>query len=120
MSLESIPLPSVGRKQALVKVSHVAQNPTDGRSICTILKRERGLICGLDQSNLSTQMLSAKVPCLVCIHDTPCLRERRLTLLLLLLPGCDFAGTVVSVGEDSTKLKPGDHIVGLIWGGNET
>lgn len=31
--------------------------------------------------------------------------------------GCDFAGTVVQVGSEVTKLKVGDIVAGLIWGG---
>jgi len=31
--------------------------------------------------------------------------------------GCDFVGTVVSTGADVSKLKGGDHVAGLIWGG---
>lgn len=31
--------------------------------------------------------------------------------------GCDFAGAVVAVGNNVTRVKPGDGIAGLIWGG---
>jgi NADPH:quinone reductase-like Zn-dependent oxidoreductase len=32
LSKEAIPVPTPGEHQVLVKVSHVAQNPTDGKS----------------------------------------------------------------------------------------
>ena len=31
--------------------------------------------------------------------------------------GCDFAGTVTAVGCQVTRIRPGDKIAGLIWGG---
>ncbi|KAK7418010.1 hypothetical protein QQZ08_011407 [Neonectria magnoliae] len=31
--------------------------------------------------------------------------------------GCDFAGTVAAVGNEVTRIQPGDKIAGLIWGG---
>jgi NADPH:quinone reductase-like Zn-dependent oxidoreductase len=31
--------------------------------------------------------------------------------------GCDFAGTVTAVGSQVTRIRPGDKIAGLIWGG---
>jgi NADPH:quinone reductase-like Zn-dependent oxidoreductase len=36
LSKETIPLPTPGEHQVLVKVSHVAQNPTDGKQ-CSLL-----------------------------------------------------------------------------------
>jgi NADPH:quinone reductase-like Zn-dependent oxidoreductase len=38
---------------------------------------------------------------------------RRLTIV----PGCDFVGTVASVGAETSRLSPGDRVAGLIWGG---
>lgn len=43
LSKESIPIPSPVSNQVLVKVSHVAQNPTDGKYrnfVCTIYMPE--------------------------------------------------------------------------------
>jgi NADPH:quinone reductase-like Zn-dependent oxidoreductase len=31
--------------------------------------------------------------------------------------GCDFTGTVEALGSNVTRLKVGDTIAGLIWGG---
>lgn len=31
--------------------------------------------------------------------------------------GCDFAGTVEEVGKNVSRVKKGDEIAGLIWGG---
>jgi hypothetical protein len=31
--------------------------------------------------------------------------------------GCDFVGIIEEVGKDVTSVKVGDHIAGLIWGG---
>lgn len=31
--------------------------------------------------------------------------------------GCDFAGSVDAVGSNVSRLKKGDKVAGLIWGG---
>ena len=31
--------------------------------------------------------------------------------------GCDFTGIVESLGKSVTKVKVGDRIAGLVWGG---
>ncbi|KAH7061500.1 chaperonin 10-like protein [Macrophomina phaseolina] len=77
LSLEQIPVPDVLPGKALVRVDHVAQNPTDIQSL---------------DSN--------------AFGDGAVL-------------GCDFTGTVRKVGEGVTRLKEGDHIAGLIWGGEK-
>lgn len=32
--------------------------------------------------------------------------------------GCDFAGVVEAIGSEVTRLKTGDKVAGLIWGGS--
>ncbi|KAF2144824.1 uncharacterized protein K452DRAFT_266968 [Aplosporella prunicola CBS 121167] len=75
LALDDLPLPTTSPGKALVKVDHVAQNPTDVQSF---------------DSN--------------AFGDGAVL-------------GCDFAGTVDNVHETVTKLKKGDQVAGLIWGG---
>ncbi|KAL0941988.1 Zinc-type alcohol dehydrogenase-like protein C2E1P3.01-like protein 4 [Colletotrichum truncatum] len=72
---KSIPVPEPAPNQALVKVSHVAQNPTD------------------------IQAFDGKA-----FGDGAVL-------------GCDFVGTVEETGSQASKLKKGDKVAGLIWGG---
>lgn len=33
--------------------------------------------------------------------------------------GCDYVGRVVEIGENVSKLKVGDTVVALIWGGKQ-
>ncbi|VUC34864.1 unnamed protein product [Clonostachys rosea] len=75
LRLVSLPIPIPGEHQLLVKVSHVAQNPTDVQSF--------------DKN---------------AFGDGAVL-------------GCDFVGTVESIGQAVNRFKPGDVIAGLIWGG---
>lgn len=75
LSQERIEKPKPEDNQALVKLSHVAQNPTDVQSF--------------DRNALGDGSVF----------------------------GCDFAGTVEEVGKSVTRIKKGDNIAGLIWGG---
>ncbi|OJJ40835.1 hypothetical protein ASPWEDRAFT_34310 [Aspergillus wentii DTO 134E9] len=72
---ESLPLPQPGSHQAVVKVSHVAQNPTDVQSFVINAFGDGSVL------------------------------------------GCDFVGQVVKLGDAVTRLKEGDTVAGLIWGG---
>ncbi|KAL5341414.1 putative zinc-binding dehydrogenase family oxidoreductase [Aspergillus crustosus] len=75
LSKEAISIPRPAANQVLVKLSHVAQNPTDVQSF---------------DSN--------------AFGDGVVL-------------GCDFVGEVVELGGDVTRLKKGDLVSALIWGG---
>ncbi|KAL4933019.1 zinc-binding alcohol dehydrogenase family protein [Aspergillus undulatus] len=75
LSEESVSIPRPGAHQALVKISHAAQNPTDVQSF---------------DSN--------------AFGDGAVL-------------GCDFAGEVVELGSNVTRLAKGDVVSGLVWGG---
>ncbi|KAJ4294032.1 Zinc-binding oxidoreductase alcohol dehydrogenase [Kalmusia sp. IMI 367209] len=75
LSKESISRPTPEDNQVLVRLSHVAQNPTDVQSF--------------DRNAMGDGSVF----------------------------GCDFAGTVEDVGKNVTRVKKGDTIAGLIWGG---
>ncbi|KAE9566914.1 hypothetical protein CGMCC3_g16934 [Colletotrichum fructicola] len=72
---KSIPIPLPASNQALVKISHIAQNPTDVQSFDGNAFGDGAVL------------------------------------------GCDFVGTVEETGDQVNKLKKGDTIAGLIWGG---
>lgn len=92
-------MPTPGEHQVLVKVSHVAQNPTDGKpcfrapfhgpSILWSLKLRLFLVQSLDSDAFGDHAVL----------------------------GCDFVGTVESTGDKASRVKTGDVIAGLIWGG---
>ncbi|KAF2120352.1 chaperonin 10-like protein [Lophiotrema nucula] len=75
LSKEKIDRSTPASNQVLVKISHVAQNPTD-----------------------------------VQTFDGNAFGDG--TVL-----GCDFVGTVEELGSEVTRLKKGDVVAGLIWGG---
>ena len=75
LSKETISKPKPEDHQALVQLSHVAQNPTDVQSF--------------DRNAMGDGSVF----------------------------GCDFAGSVEEVGKSGTRVKKGDKIAGLIWGG---
>jgi len=72
---ESIEVPTPSDHQVLVKISYVAQNPTD-----------------------------------IQAFDTKALGDGAVL-------GCDFVGSVEKIGSKVTRLKKGQVIAGLIWGG---
>jgi NADPH:quinone reductase-like Zn-dependent oxidoreductase len=87
----SVPVPSPGEHQVLVRISYVAQNPTDG----TV------------PPDLSPY-LSLTPP--VQSLDTKAFDDGAVL-------GCDFVGTVEQLGPGVSRFSKGDTIAGLIWGG---
>ncbi|KAJ9662189.1 hypothetical protein H2198_001540 [Neophaeococcomyces mojaviensis] len=72
-----VDMPSPGSGQAVVEISHVAQNPTDVQSFDSVAFGDGAVY------------------------------------------GCDYVGRVVEIGENVSKLKVGDTVVALIWGGEK-
>ena len=72
---ETINKPTPESHQAVVKITHIAQNPTDVQSF--------------DKDAMGDGSVF----------------------------GCDFSGIVESIGDNVTRVEPGDKIAGLIWGG---
>jgi NADPH:quinone reductase-like Zn-dependent oxidoreductase len=96
LSREAIPVPTPGEHQVLVKISHVAQNPTDSKPnplSISVPRKYRVLNHPLVQS------LDADA-----FGDDAVL-------------GCDFVGTVELTGDKVSRIKAGTVIAGLIWGG---
>lgn len=91
---KAVPVPALASNQVLVKVSAVAQNPTDGNP----------------KLHLSSHFMCQLINWLVQAFDTNAYGDG--TVL-----GCDFAGTVEAVGSDVTRVSKGDTIAGPIWGG---
>jgi NADPH:quinone reductase-like Zn-dependent oxidoreductase len=92
-----LPVPKPGPRQLLVKVSHVAQNPTDGEA-------------QPPTSALAGAGLTHRAPAAVQSFDVNAFGDG--TIL-----GCDFVGVVVETGPDVTRITKGTTIAGLIWGG---
>ena len=86
--------PVPGQNQVVVEVSHVAQNPTDGKHICSIQNVNEGLI---------------EIP-EVQSFDSKAFGDGAVY-------GCDFVGKVVELGAKVTRLAAGDVVAGLVWGG---
>lgn len=92
-----IPVPELAPNQALVKISYIAQNPTDGMlsdiSITLRVKNLHVLTMAIVQSLDSNAFGNDAVL------------------------GCDYVGTVEKTGDKCSKLSRGDTVAGLIWGG---
>jgi hypothetical protein len=95
-------MPTPGSHQLLVRVSHVAQNSTR----CTEpnwwylgRKKDKQAIYANKSDKLKVQSL-----------DTNAFDDGAVT-------GCDFVGTVESIGNDVSRIAKGDIVSGLIWGG---
>jgi NADPH:quinone reductase-like Zn-dependent oxidoreductase len=90
-----VPKPKPGSHQLLVKVSHVAQNPTDSKKRFSEIQRDVILtliVLGLDSNRFGDGAIL----------------------------GCDFVGVVEEVGKDVTRRRQGDVIAGLVRGGDLT
>lgn len=87
---EGLPLPTPSPGQVQVKVSHVAQNPTDGFALRLFRPKCSHSIVQCFDSN--------------AFGDGAVL-------------GCDFVGEVTELGDEVTQLALGDIVAGLIWGG---
>jgi NADPH:quinone reductase-like Zn-dependent oxidoreductase len=72
---ETIDKPHPESHQALIAITHIAQNPTDVQSFDSNAMGDGSVF------------------------------------------GCDFSGVVESIGDNVTRVEPGDKIAGLIWGG---
>lgn len=92
-----IRVPKPGGQQYLVKVSHVAQNPTDGKSTIRMLP-------------LKTSRWPDSNPSLVQAFDSGVFGEGSIL-------GCDFVGTVEDIGSSTESDAKGVTIAGLVWGG---
>jgi NADPH:quinone reductase-like Zn-dependent oxidoreductase len=92
LSKKKVSKPKPASDQALVKVSYVAQNPTDS------------------MAQLGEVLADTLLTTIVLTLDSNAFGEG--TVL-----GCDFVGTVEDVGDKSTRVQEGDVIAGLIWGG---
>lgn len=91
LSKDTIDKPQLRGNQLLVKISHAAQNPTDG----------------MDRTNeVSTPTNRAIVQSL----DSNAFGDGAVL-------GCDFAGAVEETGSDVRRASKGDVVAGLIWGG---
>ena len=86
-----------GSNQALIRVSHVAQNFTDGKQMVSQV-----------QQNLSGHEPSYRET--VESFDSDEFGDGSVL-------GCDFVGEVEAIGAGVSKVKEGDVIAGLIWGG---
>ncbi|KAL1623137.1 Zinc-binding oxidoreductase alcohol dehydrogenase [Diplodia seriata] len=94
LALEELPVPDPQAGQAVVKIEYTAQNPTDGKSNLPFHQSDGlGLIFTLVQSFDSNAFGDGAVL------------------------GCDFVGTVQRTGSNVSRLKKGDLVAGLIWGG---
>lgn len=98
LAQEQLPLPRPGAGQVLVKVSHVAQNPTDGMLYITYSSALPG--------EAVIDVLCIPVQC----FDINAFGDGAVL-------GCDFVGEVTELGSGVTRLAKGDVIAGLIWGG---
>lgn len=102
LSKETIPVPTPGEHQVLVKISHVAQNPTDGKS------------CFQAPFHRPTIPWSFKLRLfLVQSLDSDAFGDDAVL-------GCDFVGTVERTGHKVSRIKTGNVIAGLIWGGQSS
>jgi NADPH:quinone reductase-like Zn-dependent oxidoreductase len=90
---EQVPKPQPEAHQLLVKISHVAQNPTDGMCVewtnTTYIIDDASVVQSFDRNATGDGSVF----------------------------GCDFVGIVESVGADATRFKKDDIIAGLIRGG---
>ncbi|KAL0263052.1 Zinc-binding oxidoreductase alcohol dehydrogenase [Diplodia seriata] len=94
LALEELPVPDPQAGQAVVKIEYTAQNPTDGKSNLPFHQSDRlDLIFTVVQSFDSNAFGDGAVL------------------------GCDFVGTVQRTGSNVSRLKKGDLVAGLIWGG---
>lgn len=93
----SIQVPLPASNQALIRVSHVAQNFTDGKQR---VPRPHGDFSGQESSHRET----------VESFDSNEFGDGSVL-------GCDFVGEVEAIGAGVSKVKEGDVIAGLIWGG---
>lgn len=96
LALDQVAVPEVGPGNVLVHVDHVAQNPTDGKSMSC------------------AHLLWAPMTHLSVVQSFDSNAFGDGTVL-----GCDFTGVVRKVGDGVTRLKEGDNIAGLIWGGKD-
>lgn len=90
-------VPQPGSNQALIRVSHVAQNFTDGKQMVPWV-----------QQNFSGNVPSYRRT--VQSFDSDEFGDGSVL-------GCDFVGEVETIGTRVSKVKEGDIIAGLIWGG---
>lgn len=90
---ESAPLPAPGARQLLVRVTHAAQNPTDGI---------------LYHNPPPFPKKPANQP--VQSFDSNAFGDGAVL-------GCDFVGTVEAKGPGSYAVAVGTTVAGLIWGG---
>lgn len=90
---QSISVPTPADNQLLVRVAHVAQNPTDG------MFRPVNEICEPASLTFAVQSFDSNA-----FGDGAVL-------------GCDFVGTVEATGPGAKRIAVGTTIAGLIWGG---
>lgn len=84
--------PMLEAHEVLVKVSTVAQNPTDGKILPWLLTEFIVVTLTVQAFDLNLFGNGAVL-------------------------GCDFAGTVERLGKNVSKVVEGDTIAGLLWGG---
>lgn len=92
LSLEDVELGLPDKNQVLVRIHVVAQNPTDGE-----------LFPKAEPTGYANDQVVQSL-------DSNAFGEG-------VVLGCDFAGTVEALGQESTLLKIGDVVSGFIWGG---
>ncbi|THC98374.1 hypothetical protein EYZ11_002155 [Aspergillus tanneri] len=93
---EDLPLPSPGSRQALVKLSHAAQNPTDDIDAFNPLRLHIVRKCIHRGSHFVVLSFDANT-----FGDGAVL-------------GCDFVGELVELGNDVRRIAKGDIVVGLV------
>lgn len=96
LSKESIPIPSLQANQVLVKISHVAQNPTDSEYASG---HSYGMACTIHADTFT----------IVQSLDSQAFEDGNVL-------GCDFVGEVVELGSKVSRFSKGDVIAALVWG----
>lgn len=90
---QPIPVPTPADNQLLVRVTHVAQNPTDGAAHSS----------HADENSHS-------LTCAVQSFDANAFGDGAVL-------GCDFVGVVEAAGSGAKRIAVGTTVAGLIWGG---